>query len=700
MRKRSTQGAKTNQAQANSGNQGVASGANKGATTQKTRPMPEEQNSDPQSEENEENQQQISDALGNLSRQAGVNTNPSTETQQQPWRAPANAELSTLSSVVAENLAPVPNLKGIIDFLGDETSLLNQGASSSDSPSSSRRAAEEDELWLHSPSAEKTMMRELERANLRRIYEDEDDDDLVVQQNRNSPTANVMNSANSSGNQANSTLKWEHLNKWSNSSETRAVNILPASKSLVEPPQHNLIAIGRRPKSSLVESRQLAANAAGDAPLGWQASMSSLKERVAYLYNNDIHADVYFLVGKDEQRQRIPGHTFILWIGSNIFEAMFKGGLAPDSKDALEIELPDVEPSAFLTLLKYLYTDDVNIGAESVMTTLYTAKKYGVPALEMACIDFLKQNLGADNSFMLLSQARLFDERQLEQLCLEIIDKSTNDALNGEGFTEIDQETLCAVLSRDTLRVREASLFHAMVRWASEECRRKGLDVNPNNKREALGRALNLIRYPLMTVEEFAQGPAQSGLLSDRQALDLFLHFTVNPKPSSGFIDKPRAAIPGSENVVNRFQRIETRWGYNGTSDRIKFTVDRNIYIVGFGLFGSVNGAEEYEATIEIIHCGTGNTLAANSTSFVSDGSSSTSRVMFREPVHINPGVTYIASACLKGADTHYGTKGLRRIVHAPTGVTFQFTYAAVNNNGTSVEDGQIPEIIFHTKLS
>ena len=75
------------------------------------------------------------------------------------------------------------------------------------------------------------MMRELERANLRRIYED-DDDDLVVQQNRNSPTANVMNSANS-GNQANSTLKWEHLNKWSNSNETRAVNILPGRNFLV-----------------------------------------------------------------------------------------------------------------------------------------------------------------------------------------------------------------------------------------------------------------------------------------------------------------------------------------------------------------------------------------------------------------------------------------------------------------------------------
>lgn len=32
--------------------------------------------------------------------------------------------------------------------------------------------------------------------------------------------------------------------------------------------------------------------------------------------------------------------------------------------------------------------------------------------------------------------------------------------------------------------------------------------------------------------------------------------------------------------------------------------------------------------------------------------------------------------------------------------VTFQFSYAAGNNNGTSVEDGQIPEIIFYTWAS
>lgn len=40
------------------------------------------------------------------------------------------------------------------------------------------------------------------------------------------------------------------------------------------------------------------------------------------------------------------------------------------------------------------------------MTTLYTAKKYAVPALEAHCVEFLTKHLRADNAFMLLTQVR------------------------------------------------------------------------------------------------------------------------------------------------------------------------------------------------------------------------------------------------------------------------------------------------------
>lgn len=135
-------------------------------------------------------------------------------------------------------------------------------------------------------------------------------------------------------------------------------------------------------------------------------------------------------------------------------------------------------------------------------------------------------------------QARLFDEPQLASLCLDTIDKSTADAINAEGFTDIDLgmwallcqcvlffsplvflnvsfwilplllcvDTLCAVLQRDTLSIRENRLFGAVVRWAEAECYRQQLPPTSENKQKVLGKALPLIRFPLMTVEEFAAG--------------------------------------------------------------------------------------------------------------------------------------------------------------------------------------------------
>lgn len=131
-----------------------------------------------------------------------------------------------------------------------------------------------------------------------------------------------------------------------------------------------------------------------------------------------------------------------------------------------------------------------------------------------------------------------------------------------------------------------------------------------------------------------------------------------------------------------------------------RFMVNRRIFVVGFGLYGSIHGPHEFAVNIQIIHSDSSKIMGQNDTSFQCDGTNSTFRVMFKEPVEILPNTSYTACATLKGPDSYYGSKGLRKVTHESLSsgkVTFQFTYAAGNNNGTSVEDGQIPEIIFYT---
>lgn len=168
-------------------------------------------------------------------------------------------------------------------------------------------------------------------------------------------------------------------------------------------------------------------------------------------------------------------------------------------------------------------------------------------------------------------------------------------------------------------------------------------------------------------------GPAQSGILVDREVVSLFLHFTVNPKPRVDFIDRPRCCLRGKECSINRFQQVESRWGYSGTSDRIRwarggggrgaaacqaeaasadaggpgsgphpggprasapgrveasgapwlarvpwlvaespgvlhlaplsfrFSVNKRIFVVGFGLYGSIHGPTDYQVNIQVL---------------------------------------------------------------------------------------------------
>ena len=83
----------------------------------------------------------------------------------------------------------------------------------------------------------------------------------------------------------------------------------------------------------------------------WQASKCNMKERNAFMFNNELVADVHFIVGSGSTQRRIPAHKYMLITGSSVFYAMFYGELAETSQ---EISIPDMEPQAFLNLLRWV----------------------------------------------------------------------------------------------------------------------------------------------------------------------------------------------------------------------------------------------------------------------------------------------------------------------------------------------------------
>lgn len=422
----------------------------------------------------------------------------------------------------------------------------------------------------------------------------------------------------------------------------------------------------------------------------WQASKCSIRERNAVLLNNEFMADIYFVIGQ-ENKIRIPAHKYVLSIGSSVFYAMFFGGLASNSE---EIDIPDVEPVAFMVLLKYLYCDEIDLEADTVLAVLYAAKKYIVPHLARSCVRFLETSLSAKNACVLLSQSRLFEEPELMQRCWEVIDAQAEEALTSDGFADIDFDTLKTVLARETLNAQEKVIFESACRWAEAECGRGEVEPTPQNQRKALDDALLLLRIPAMSLEEFANGAAQSGLLTLEETNEIFLYYTAQKKPSLNFpVVKRKGLMP---QCCHRFQSSAYRsnqWRYRGRCDAIQFAVDKRIFIAGFGLYGSSNGAAEYVVRIELKRSGT--IVGERETNFKSDGSSSTFPVWFSNPIQIEPETYYTACVILDGSElSYFGQEGMSEV--AVSRVTFQFQCSSDSTNGTGVQGGQIPELIFY----
>jgi len=430
----------------------------------------------------------------------------------------------------------------------------------------------------------------------------------------------------------------------------------------------------------------------------WQSTKKSVRERNAVMCNNALMADVYFNVGADigEDVTQIPAHKYVLSTSSTVFYAMFFGGLA-EPRDVIDV--PDVEPEAFLAMLRYMYADDISLDSDNVLATLYCSKRYIVPHLAQECIRFLEATLSARNACVLLSQARLFEEPELMQRSWEVIDAQAERALSSESFTDIDFNTLKAILERESLNCKETVVFKAAMNWAKAECiRRNGKNLgitDPVAMRDVLGEALSLIRFPAMGVEDFADEVAKSGLLTLQQTTDMFMYFTARLKPRLLYPVEPRKGLHIQN--VHRFQSCAYRsnqWRYRGRCDSIQFSVDRRVFIMGFGLYGSSNGSSNYTAQIELKQS-FGPVLATSLCNFSSDGSSNTFHVFFDIPVQVEPDQHFTASVTLDGAElSYFGQEGMAEVVSGC--VTFQFQCAVESTNGTGVQGGQIPELLFY----
>ena len=341
------------------------------------------------------------------------------------------------------------------------------------------------------------------------------------------------------------------------------------------------------------------------AEKNWQTERPAIKERIRFMFNNDLFSDVKFAVrrtnGESESKRRkqvIPAHKFVLSISSPVFEAMFCGELA-ETKDT--IELPDCEYDSLLELFRYIYSDEAILSGSNVMGVLYLAKKYMVPSLTDKCTEYLQNNLDPSNVFSILPSAEKYEEKNLVDQCWEVINRKTDEVVKSDGFATIEKSLLEAIVMRDTLTIEEIELFKAVDLWATKKCEKQGLTADGVTKRRILGEVIEGIRFPTMKPEDFATVVLDSEILRKKEIISVVKCQNSATKIPVGFPETKRS---GSVKKVQRCCRFGSLSSFGCRYDEkrrnaICFSVDKDIELRGVCFFGSKNNTYQVDLEIE-----------------------------------------------------------------------------------------------------
>lgn len=338
----------------------------------------------------------------------------------------------------------------------------------------------------------------------------------------------------------------------------------------------------------------------------WRSSKESIKDLIGHAFNSDLCSDVTFVVGAefDEGPIRVPAHKVVLGLASEVFYSMFYGQL----KEGNEVSVPDIEPRTFLALLRFIYTDMIDLSAGNVEAILYASMKYLVRRLSKVCSDFLSKELKPQNICKVLFTAKIFNLADLEDRCMEMLDDNANFVLESDGFLSFKPEFVKCILERQTLDCHELKAFTALEKWSEAECLRHGIEkasITVEDKKRVIGEMLYMIRFPIMSQEEFSNGPGQSELLTKSEKLDLLLRYAAKNKPAVQFKSLPRGCFVCANSGMELFP-YEICWNDRDLHKQIlnksrisvltprtysfDFKVDKKVCVAGYRLLLSEFG--------------------------------------------------------------------------------------------------------------
>lgn len=172
------------------------------------------------------------------------------------------------------------------------------------------------------------------------------------------------------------------------------------------------------------------------------------RDRHKFLFLNPRLSDQVLVV----DGQQIPVHSLLLAAASEAFATMF----SPDWKSAQPVHVTECSLSAFMSLLRFVYTDEIVMHKQDIRPVLRVADRFLVQSL----IDGITKP--ALDAAVVLPAAEFAIEHNRPDLmfrCFALLDSSPVKFMRRPEFLTISYKVIREMASRDSCAVREISFF-------------------------------------------------------------------------------------------------------------------------------------------------------------------------------------------------------------------------------------------------
>jgi leucine-zipper-like transcriptional regulator 1 len=169
--------------------------------------------------------------------------------------------------------------------------------------------------------------------------------------------------------------------------------------------------------------------------LSFDVPPSTIISDLRGLVNNETFSDVTFIV---EGRQ-VFAHKLIL-MRCSYFEALFLGHMREAQMKTIEID--EVRYETFVSVLEYLYTDQLVFGFHNAMELFEAADRYCIHRLKSMCEKRMLECITVDNAAGILHAADIHSAGALRQKVKKYILSHWDEVSKSNSFEEMGRSNI------------------------------------------------------------------------------------------------------------------------------------------------------------------------------------------------------------------------------------------------------------------